>query len=92
MAVVGLTYVGFIAPRSGRFYSLWDTGYVKIHVLIIISVSEHQATTWFAIFFDLHILVPTFPVGLCYCIRNNESTMSACLWCYTLSAPSTSRV
>lgn len=28
LAVVGLTYAGYIAPWSGRFYSLWDTGYV----------------------------------------------------------------
>ena len=27
VAVVGLTYLGYIAPWSGRFYSLYDTGY-----------------------------------------------------------------
>lgn len=53
-----------------RFYSLWDTGYAKIHIPIIASVSEHQPTTWFSFFFDLHILVCTFPVGLWYCIKN----------------------
>lgn len=52
-----------------RFYSLWDTGYAKIHIPIIASVSEHQPTTWFSFFFDLHILVTTFPVGLWYCIK-----------------------
>ena len=26
VAVVGLTYMGVIAPWSGRFYSLYDTG------------------------------------------------------------------
>ena len=26
LAVVGLTYAGFVAPWSGRFYSLYDTG------------------------------------------------------------------
>jgi dolichyl-diphosphooligosaccharide--protein glycosyltransferase len=25
-----LTYTGYIAPWSGRFYSLWDTGYAKV--------------------------------------------------------------
>lgn len=25
----GLTYKGWIAPWTGRFYSLWDTGYAK---------------------------------------------------------------
>lgn len=70
LAVVLLTYAGVIAPWSGRFYSLWDTGYAKIHIPIIASVSEHQPTTWFSFFFDLHILVTTFPVGLWYCIKN----------------------
>ncbi|MPC12576.1 Dolichyl-diphosphooligosaccharide--protein glycosyltransferase subunit stt-3 [Portunus trituberculatus] len=69
LVVVGLTWMGVVAPWSGRFYSLWDTGYAKIHIPIIASVSEHQPTTWFSFFFDLHILVPTFPVGLWYCIK-----------------------
>lgn len=69
VAVVGLTYAGVIAPWSGRFYSLWDTGYAKIHIPIIASVSEHQPTTWFSLFFDLHILVCTFPVGIWFCIK-----------------------
>jgi dolichyl-diphosphooligosaccharide---protein glycosyltransferase len=28
-AIIGLTYKGWIAPWTGRFYSLWDTGYAK---------------------------------------------------------------
>lgn len=31
-AVVVLTKKGWIAPWTGRFYSLWDTGYAKIHI------------------------------------------------------------
>jgi dolichyl-diphosphooligosaccharide---protein glycosyltransferase len=27
--IVGLTLKGWIAPWTGRFYSLWDTGYAK---------------------------------------------------------------
>lgn len=69
LILIGLTYAGVVAPWSGRFYSLWDTGYAKIHIPIIASVSEHQPTTWFSFFFDLHILVTTFPVGLWYCIK-----------------------
>lgn len=78
LAVVMLTYAGYIAPWSGRFYSLWDTGYAKIHIPIIASVSEHQPTTWFSFFFDLHLLVPTFPIGLWYCIKevNDERVFS----------------
>ncbi len=26
VGVVALTYFGYVAPWSGRFYSLWDTG------------------------------------------------------------------
>ena len=70
LTVVGLTWMGVVAPWSGRFYSLWDTGYAKIHIPIIASVSEHQPTTWFSFFFDLHILACVFPAGLWHCIKN----------------------
>ncbi|KAK7089766.1 dolichyl-diphosphooligosaccharide--protein glycosyltransferase subunit STT3B-like [Littorina saxatilis] len=70
LTVVALTWAGYIAPWSGRFYSLWDTGYAKIHIPIIASVSEHQPTTWVSFFFDLHILVCAFPAGVWYCIKN----------------------
>ncbi|KAF2892466.1 hypothetical protein ILUMI_13685 [Ignelater luminosus] len=85
LTVVVLTYTGYVAPWSGRFYSLWDTGYAKIHIPIIASVSEHQPTTWFSFFFDLHILVTTFPAGLWYCIKNvNDERVFVVL--YALSA------
>ena len=29
LTIVGLTYKGWIAPWTGRFYSLWDTGYAQ---------------------------------------------------------------
>ena len=70
LGVVGLTYLGYIAPWSGRFYSLWDTGYAKIHIPIIASVSEHQPTTWVSFFFDLHILICTFPAGAWFVIKS----------------------
>lgn len=83
--VVLLTLAGVIAPWSGRFYSLWDTGYAKIHIPIIASVSEHQPTTWFSFFFDLHILVCVFPVGLWYCIKKvNDERVFVVL--YAISA------
>jgi dolichyl-diphosphooligosaccharide--protein glycosyltransferase len=77
-SVVVLTYAGFIAPWSGRFYSLWDTGYAKIHIPIITSVSEHQPTTWTSFFFDLHVLVCIFPAGVWFCIKelNDERVFS----------------
>uniref|UniRef100_A0AAY4E9T1 dolichyl-diphosphooligosaccharide--protein glycotransferase n=1 Tax=Denticeps clupeoides TaxID=299321 RepID=A0AAY4E9T1_9TELE len=83
--VIYLTYTGYIAPWSGRFYSLWDTGYAKIHIPIIASVSEHQPTTWVSFFFDLHILVCTFPAGLWFCIKNiNDERVFVAL--YAISA------
>uniref|UniRef100_V5I8A4 dolichyl-diphosphooligosaccharide--protein glycotransferase n=1 Tax=Anoplophora glabripennis TaxID=217634 RepID=V5I8A4_ANOGL len=85
LTVVILTYAGYVAPWSGRFYSLWDTGYAKIHIPIIASVSEHQPTTWFSFFFDLHILIATFPAGLWYVIKNiNDERVFVVL--YALSA------
>ncbi|RWS26946.1 dolichyl-diphosphooligosaccharide--protein glycosyltransferase subunit STT3B-like protein [Leptotrombidium deliense] len=86
LSVVALTYAGYIAPWSGRFYSLWDTGYAKIHIPIIASVSEHQPTTWFSFFFDLHLLVPTFPIGLWYCIKQiNDERVFIALYAITAS-------
>ncbi|CCH58689.1 hypothetical protein TBLA_0A09010 [Henningerozyma blattae CBS 6284] len=59
-----LTYAGFIAPWTGRFYSLWDTSYAKIHIPIIASVSEHQPVAWPSFFFDTHFLIWLFPAGV----------------------------
>jgi dolichyl-diphosphooligosaccharide--protein glycosyltransferase len=67
--LVFLTVAGVIAPWSGRFYSLWDTGYAKIHIPIIASVSEHQPTAWPAFFFDLNFLIWLFPAGVYLCFR-----------------------
>ncbi|PGH00406.1 dolichyl-diphosphooligosaccharide-protein glycosyltransferase [Blastomyces parvus] len=69
LGLVLLTVSGVIAPWSGRFYSLWDTGYAKIHIPIIASVSEHQPTAWPAFFFDLNMLIWLFPAGVYMCFR-----------------------
>lgn len=68
-ALVGLTLSGYIAPWTGRFYSLWDTGYAKKYIPIIASVSEHQPTAWTSFFFDLQLLVVLFPAGLYFCFQ-----------------------
>lgn len=68
-ALVLLTASGVIAPWSGRFYSLIDTGYAKIHIPIIASVSEHQPTAWPAFFFDLNLLIWLFPAGVYLCFQ-----------------------
>ncbi|KAI8629360.1 glycosyltransferase family 66 protein [Xylariaceae sp. FL1651] len=72
LGLVALTAGGYIAPWSGRFYSLWDTGYAKIHIPIIASVSEHQPTAWPAFFFDLNMLIWLFPAGVYMCFQKLE--------------------
>lgn len=69
------TRLGWIAPWTGRFYSLWDTNYAKIHIPIIASVSEHQPTPWSSFFFDLNFLIWLFPTGVFLCFEDlsNES-------------------
>ncbi|KAJ9144450.1 Glycosyltransferase family 66 protein [Coniochaeta hoffmannii] len=69
LGLVIATSAGFIAPWGGRFYSLWDTGYAKIHIPIIASVSEHQPTAWPAFFFDLNMLIWLFPAGVYLCFQ-----------------------
>ncbi|KAG9080896.1 oligosaccharyl transferase stt3 subunit [Ceratobasidium sp. 370] len=68
-ALMFLTMKGWIAPWTGRFYSLWDTSYAKIHIPIIASVSEHQPTAWPAFFMDLNFLIFVFPAGVVLCFR-----------------------
>ncbi|KZT07345.1 glycosyltransferase family 66 protein [Laetiporus sulphureus 93-53] len=69
LAIIGLTYKGWIAPWTGRFYSLWDTGYAKKYIPIIASVSEHQPTAWPSFFMDLQLLIFLFPAGVILCFR-----------------------
>ncbi|RLV95664.1 Dolichyl-diphosphooligosaccharide--protein glycosyltransferase subunit STT3 [Spathaspora sp. JA1] len=69
-ALFGLTAMGWIAPWTGRFYSLWDTNYAKIHIPIIASVSEHQPTAWPAFFFDTSMLIWLFPAGIYMCFQD----------------------
>ncbi|KAJ1897532.1 oligosaccharyl transferase stt3 subunit [Kickxella alabastrina] len=67
--LVLLTMSGVIAPWTGRFYSLWDTAYAKIHIPIIASVSEHQPTPWPNFFFDLNMLIWLLPAGIYFSFR-----------------------
>ncbi|KAK4051175.1 oligosaccharyl transferase stt3 subunit [Microbotryomycetes sp. JL201] len=72
LAVGGLWFMtksGKIAPWTGRFYSLWDTGYARIHLPLVSSVSEHQPTAWPSFFFDLQMLIYLFPAGVYICFR-----------------------
>ena len=78
VAGIGVNYaliqLGKMASWGGRFYSLYDTGYAKIHIPIIASVSEHQPTAWPSFFFDLNMLIYLFPAGiyLCFDKLNDE--------------------
>lgn len=79
-ALVG-SATGYIAPWTGRFYTMLDPTYAKKHIPIIASVSEHQPTTWASFFFDLHILTFLFPVGLYFCFRDmNDMTIFLILY------------
>ncbi|KNZ79978.1 Dolichyl-diphosphooligosaccharide--protein glycosyltransferase subunit stt3 [Termitomyces sp. J132] len=69
LAIVGLTYKGWIASWTGRFYSLWDTGYAKKYIPIIASVSGHQPTAWPSFFMDLQFLIFVFQAGVILCFR-----------------------
>ncbi|KAF5388631.1 hypothetical protein D9757_004872 [Collybiopsis confluens] len=70
LAFIVMTYKGWIAPWTGRFYSLWDTGYAKKYIPIIASVSEHQPTAWPSFFMDLQFLIFLFPAGVVMCFRD----------------------
>lgn len=69
-AFVVSTATGYVAPWTGRFYSLLDPTYAKANIPIIASVSEHQPTTWTSFFFDLHICVVFSPVGLYFLFKD----------------------
>uniref|UniRef100_A0A8C6M6S6 Dolichyl-diphosphooligosaccharide--protein glycosyltransferase subunit STT3B n=1 Tax=Nothobranchius furzeri TaxID=105023 RepID=A0A8C6M6S6_NOTFU len=83
LTVIYLTYTGL---DLHGFLNISPNGfYAKIHIPIIASVSEHQPTTWVSFFFDLHILICTFPAGLWFCIKNiNDERVFVAL--YAISA------
>ena len=84
LAFAGGVATGFIAPWSGRLYSLLDPTYAKKHIPIIASVSEHQPTAWTSYWFDLHIVAALVPVGVWMLFRHlGEGTIF--LLSYTLA-------
>uniref|UniRef100_A0A8K9XBN7 Dolichyl-diphosphooligosaccharide--protein glycosyltransferase subunit STT3B n=1 Tax=Oncorhynchus mykiss TaxID=8022 RepID=A0A8K9XBN7_ONCMY len=85
LTVIYLTYTGEFLCHYTYVCLLYSSSYAKIHIPIIASVSEHQPTTWVSFFFDLHILVCTFPAGLWFCIKNvNDERVFVAL--YAISA------
>ena len=72
--LLGAVYLGYIAPFSGRFYSMFDPTYASKYIPIIASVSEHQPTVWTSYFFDTHVLILWFPVGIYHLYRNLDDS------------------
>ncbi|KAL0590353.1 hypothetical protein ABG067_001599 [Albugo candida] len=75
--IVGLVATSLIVLQllgkvqwTGRSLTLLDPTYASKYIPIIASVSEHQPTAWTSYFFDLHLLVPSAPVGLYYLFQN----------------------
>ena len=68
---------GHVAPWSGRFYSLWDTQYARIHLPLISSVSEHQPTGALNYFTDLHALPMVSLIGLWYLLMVSLKKLSS---------------
>ena len=65
-----LTALGWIAPWTGRFYSLWDTNYAKIHIPIIASVSVNINLLHGLLFsLDTNMLIWLFPAGIYLCFQ-----------------------
>ena len=64
-----LTFTG-ASKWSGRSMTLLDPTYASKFIPIVASVSEHQATTWSSFFFDLHVLIVFFPIGLYFCFKD----------------------
>lgn len=89
LGIAGLGFIimnitGYLAPWTGRFYSLLDPTYAKAHIPIIASVSEHQPTSWSSYFFDLHFLSLLVPTGLYYCFKNiNEGKIFLIVYALT---------
>uniref|UniRef100_A0A7M4EA42 Dolichyl-diphosphooligosaccharide--protein glycosyltransferase subunit STT3B n=1 Tax=Crocodylus porosus TaxID=8502 RepID=A0A7M4EA42_CROPO len=82
---LGVSLAAGIVFLSVIYLTYTGEWYAKIHIPIIASVSEHQPTTWVSFFFDLHILVCTFPAGLWFCIKNiNDERVFVAL--YAISA------
>lgn len=85
LALVVSTLTGYVAPWTGRFYSLFDPTFAKKNIPIIASVSEHQPTSWSSYFFDLHVMVFFMPAGLYYCCKSpNEGKIF--LLCYGVTS------
>ncbi|CRG96214.1 oligosaccharyl transferase STT3 subunit, putative [Plasmodium gallinaceum] len=56
-----------------RSRTLLDPTYASKHNPIVASISEHQPTTWSSYFFDIHLVLLFFPIGLYKCLKRNAT-------------------
>ncbi|GMR29962.1 hypothetical protein PMAYCL1PPCAC_00157, partial [Pristionchus mayeri] len=78
LVVVGATLTGKIGALSGRLAFLFST---KGAIPIIASVAEHQPTSWAHYYYDLHILMLLFPLGVYRCFTDlHEGTLFAMMY------------
>jgi dolichyl-diphosphooligosaccharide--protein glycosyltransferase len=62
---------GYVAPWTGRFYSLLDPLHLTfVGTQLVKSVSEHQPPAWSSFFFDFHFLMVALPAGVYMCFRD----------------------
>ncbi|KRZ08965.1 Dolichyl-diphosphooligosaccharide--protein glycosyltransferase subunit STT3B, partial [Trichinella zimbabwensis] len=58
--------------------------FVGLNIIALLTYLEHQPTNWVAFFFDLHVLVASFPAGLWFCCKNmNDVRVFAILYSIT---------
>ncbi|KNC35881.1 oligosacharyl transferase STT3 subunit [Plasmodium falciparum IGH-CR14] len=67
-----------------RSRTLLDPTYASKHNPIVASISEHQPTTWSSYFFDIHLILLFFPLGLYECFKKNGSIESFFLGIFTV--------
>ncbi|GMT32004.1 hypothetical protein PFISCL1PPCAC_23301, partial [Pristionchus fissidentatus] len=73
LVLVGATVTGRIGALSGRLAFLFNA---KGAIPIIASVAEHQPTSWAHYYYDLHLLMLLFPVGVYRCFMDlHEGTL-----------------
>ncbi|CRH00034.1 oligosaccharyl transferase STT3 subunit, putative [Plasmodium relictum] len=56
-----------------RSRTLLDPTYASKYNPIVASISEHQPTTWSSYFFDIHLVLLFFPIGLYHCLNKNAT-------------------
>jgi len=65
-----------------RILTLINPVYAKKHNPLVASISEHQATAWPSMFFDVHYMLFFAPIGAYYCLKKvKNSKLFIVLYC-----------